>query len=184
MPFEFEKVSVIPDLVIIKPRIFTDERGWFLESFKAREFSKYGISENFVQDNHSRNTQKGIIRGLHFQLNPHAQGKLVRCVSGKVFDVALDIRKKSPTYGTWFGVELSCENHMMLWIPPGFAHGYCTLTEISEVFYKQTQEYNAQAERVIQWNDPRIGIKWNISHPIISEKDKIAPLLAQVENNF
>ena len=184
MPFEFEKVSTIPDLIVIKPRVFLDDRGWFLESFKTSEFLKYGISESFVQDNQSRNTQRGIVRGLHFQLNPHAQGKLVRCVLGAVFDVAVDIRKKSKTYGKWFGIELSSENHMMLWIPPGFAHGYCTLTEVSEVLYKQTHEYHAQSERVIRWNDCEIAVAWNVSQPTISEKDKLAPLLSQVENNF
>ena len=184
MPFEFEKVSKIPDLIIIKPRFFLDERGWFLESFKESEFLKYGISENFVQDNHSFNEEKGVVRGLHFQLAPYAQGKLVRCIAGKIFDVVVDIRKKSKTYGTWFGVELSAQNHMMLWIPPGFAHGYCTLTQNSEVLYKQTQEYHKEAERIIRWNDPKIGITWSVSNPIISERDKKAPLLADVENNF
>ena len=184
MPFEFEKVSKIPDLVVIKPHVFLDERGCFLESFREREFLKYGISGNFVQDNHSKNTQKGIIRGLHFQLHPYAQGKLVRCVVGSIFDVAVDIRKSSKTYGKWFGVELSAKNHMMFWIPPGFAHGYCTLTANSEVLYKQTQEYRKEAERVIKWDDRDIGITWNVSRPIISEKDNKALPLAQVENNF
>ncbi len=155
---------------------------FFLESFKHSEFAKADISFNFVQDNHSR-SKKGILRGLHYQLNPKAQGKLIRCIRGKIWDAAVDIRKDSPTFAKWVAVELSEENKFMLWIPPGFAHGFVAL-EDCEILYKCTAEYDPALDRGIVWNDPLIGIKWPIENPILSEKDKKLPLLKDAENNF
>ncbi len=185
MPFEFLKTE-IPEVIIVKPRVFKDKRGFFMETYKASEFNKVGIDTDFVQDNHSKSV-KGVLRGLHYQIEPKAQGKLVRCVKGKVFDVAVDIRKGSPTFGKWIGVELSEENKLMLWIPKGFAHGFLVLSDEAEIIYKVSgAEYSPEHERAIFWNDPEIGIKWPIQNftPILSEKDKNAPLLKDAEINF
>ena len=171
---QIEKLS-ISDLVVIKPRIFGDERGFFFESYNAKRFEEAtGWRPDFAQDNHSL-SQKGVLRGLHYQLPPHAQGKLVRVIRGKVFDVGVDIRASSPTFGRWDGVELSAENKKQLWIPPGFAHGFLTLSEEAEVLYKATDFYAPECEASIIWNDEKIGIQWpsNIQ-PILSEKDKKA----------
>jgi dTDP-4-dehydrorhamnose 3,5-epimerase len=184
VPFEFRKSEVIPDIVVIEPRVFQDDRGWFMETFAASDFVANGIRPAFVQDNHSRSNSRGVIRGLHYQKHPSAQGKLVRCIIGAIFDVAVDIRKGSPTYGKWVGVELSAENHRMLWIPTGFAHGLCTLTEHSEVVYKVTAGYNPELDRVIRWNDPALAITWPTSDPIASHRDQQAPLLQEADNDF
>jgi len=181
MAFHFVKLE-IPEIILIKPKVFEDERGFFFECFKYSDFAQTGINFHFVQDNQSK-SKKGVLRGLHYQLEPKAQGKLVRCIRGKIWDVALDIRKGSPTYMKWVCVELSEENKNMLWIPPGFAHGFIAL-EDSEIIYKCTAEHDPALDRGIVWNDPLIGIKWPIENPILSEKDKKLPLLKNAENNF
>jgi dTDP-4-dehydrorhamnose 3,5-epimerase len=171
---EFVKLD-IADLILIKPRLFEDERGFFYENYKKSEFIKNGINIDFVQDNHSKSI-KNVLRGLHYQEGTHAQEKLVRCISGAIFDVAVDLRKDSKTYGKWFGIELSAENHYMLYIPTDFAHGFYTLSDYAEVHYKASVEYNASSERGIIWNDSTINIEWNLKvEPIISEKDKLLP---------
>ncbi len=177
MPFIFEKTE-LSEVIIIKPSIFKDQRGTFFESYKHSEFADNGITQNFVQDNCSKST-KGVLRGLHYQVEPFTQGKLVRCICGSVFDVAVDIRKSSATFGKWVGYTLSEENNNMLYIPPGFAHGFQALTDIAEVAYKVTAEYNAESERSLKWNDPEIGINWPVQEVLLSEKDKIAPALGE-----
>ncbi len=183
MPFEFIRLD-IPDVVLIIPQYFPDDRGFFMETCKKSEFEKFGIAGEWVQDNHSR-SKKGVIRGLHYQKEPMAQGKLVRVARGMVFDVAVDIRKGSPTFGKWVGVILSDENKYMLWIPPGFAHGVAILEDDTELLYKVSGgEYSPEHDRNIRWNDPDIGIIWPIREPILSEKDKNAPLLKDADINF
>lgn len=172
--------TAIPDVLIIEPKVFGDERGFFYESFNQKVFNEAtGLDVQFVQDNHSRSRQ-GVLRGLHYQLPPHAQGKLVRCVRGAVFDVAVDIRKSSPTFGKWVGVELSETNHRQFWIPPGFAHGFLTLSDSTEFLYKATQYYAPTHERSILWSDPSIGIRWpdSVTEPLLAAKDEAAALLS------
>ncbi|MBX9742879.1 MAG: dTDP-4-dehydrorhamnose 3,5-epimerase [Chthoniobacterales bacterium] len=163
--------TTIPDLLLIEPIIFGDERGFFFESFNQKEFSeKTGVTLPFVQDNHSRSRQ-GVLRGLHYQAQ-QAQGKLVRVIEGAVFDVALDLRHASPTFGKWEGVELSSENRHQLWVPPGFAHGFLVLSPMAQVLYKTTDYYAPEYERSILWNDPAIGIKWpSVGEVQLSKKD-------------
>lgn len=167
----------IPDVKIIEPKVFGDERGFFFESFNQQQFEAVvGYPVNFVQDNHSKSS-KGVLRGLHYQLPPHAQGKLVRCVAGEVFDVAVDIRKSSPTFGQWVGVHLSAENKRQFWIPEGFAHGFVTLSETAEFLYKTTNYYHRESEGAIVWNDPELNIQWPFSQtemPLLSVKDNSA----------
>lgn len=179
MPFEFKKME-IPDLSLIQPRVFWDERGFFLEFYKESDFVKNGITEKFVQDNHSFST-KNILRGLHYQLSPKTQGKLVRVVKGKVWDVAVDIRRSSPTFKKWVGVELSEENHTLFWIPSGFAHGFVALTDEVHLLYKCTEEYDSILDRGIRWNDPELKISWPVSNPLLSPKDEALPLLKDAE---
>lgn len=156
---------------MLEPRVFGDDRGFFFESFNARAFNQViGRDVTFVQDNHSRSMQ-GVLRGLHYQLPPAAQGKLVRCVSGEVFDVAVDLRKSSPTFGRWVGAHLSAENNRQMWIPEGFAHGFAVLSEVADFLYKTTDYYTPALERCIAWNDAEIGIVWPIAAPILSSKD-------------
>ncbi|MFE4110514.1 dTDP-4-dehydrorhamnose 3,5-epimerase [Kosakonia sp. YIM B13611] len=171
--------TVINDVKIIEPRVFGDERGFFLETFEKKRYQEMlNISLDFVQDNHSRST-KDVLRGLHFQkINP--QGKLVRVVSGSVFDVAVDIRPESPSYGSWVGVELSAENKTQLWIPPGLAHGFCVLTETADFEYKCTDYYYPEHEGCLLWNDRDVGIEWPIVNPKLSEKDKNGLTLANL----
>jgi dTDP-4-dehydrorhamnose 3,5-epimerase len=182
--FNFRRSKILSDVLIIEPRVFRDERGWFAETYRKSEFEAFGITLPFLQDNHSRSTSKGVLRGLHFQKEPTAQGKLVRCVVGEVFDVAVDIRKGSPTYGRWDSEILSAENQSMVWVPPGYAHGFLTTTDIAEVQYKVTSEYSKTHDRGVRWNDPAIGIKWPTTKPIVSRKDAEAPLLKDADNNF
>lgn len=171
----------IPDVKIFEPAVFGDERGLFFESFSQKKFDEaVGRHVDFVQDNHSKSS-KGVLRGLHYQLNPYAQGKLVRCVAGAVFDVAVDIRKKSPFFGQWIGVELSSENKRQLWIPEGFAHGFLTLIDNTEFVYKTTNFYSKENERSIVWNDPSINIEWPKNEVLLSEKDKLASLFSGAE---
>lgn len=163
----------IPDVLLLEPKVFGDARGFFFESYNARTFAAAtGLRPDFVQDNHSK-SRRGVLRGLHYQLPPQAQGKLVRVVQGEVFDVAVDIRRASPTFGRWVGAVLSADNQQQLWIPPGFAHGFLTLSETAEFLYKTTDFYTPAAERCILWNDPLIGIDWpqTGASPSLSEKD-------------
>jgi len=171
----------IPDVLLIEPKVFGDARGFFFESFNQKAFNEAtGISHQFVQDNHSRST-KGVLRGLHYQIQQR-QGKLVRVVQGAVFDVAVDIRKSSPTFGQWVGAELSADNHHQLWVPPGFAHGFLTLSESAEFMYKTTDYYAPAHERCIVWNDLTIGITWPPGiTPQLSAKDQAGLPLAQAE---
>ncbi|HDG98329.1 MAG TPA: dTDP-4-dehydrorhamnose 3,5-epimerase [Desulfobacterales bacterium] len=182
MPFKFQRLE-ISDVILIEPEVFSDERGFFMETYKYSEFSAFGIKEHFLQDNHSRSA-KWVLRGLHYQNPPKAQGKLVRVVLGEVFDVVVDIRKGSPTYGKWVGVVLSSENKRMLYIPPGFAHGFCVLSDVAEVLYKVTEEYAPECEAGIIWSDPEIGIQWPIKNPILSPKDARWPPLKEADNQF
>ena len=182
MPFTFKKLS-IPVVVLIEPKVFEDNRGFFMENYKYSEFSDFGIKDNFTQDNHSKSV-KGVLRGLHFQMLPKAQAKLVRCIKGEIFDVAVDIRKGSPTFGKWVGEILSEENKKMLYIPIGFAHAFCVLSDEAEINYKSSDEYSQENERAIAWNDPTININWPIKNPIVSEKDAKNDSLDEVENNF
>jgi dTDP-4-dehydrorhamnose 3,5-epimerase len=184
LPFSFKRFDKLPDITIVQPQPAVDERGWFMETYRKSEFVRHGITQDFPQDNHSRSTVKGVLRGLHFQRKPAAQGKLVRCTLGEVFDVAVDIRKGSPTYGRWVSATLSAENRRILWIPEGFAHGFLTITDVAEVEYRVTAEYSSTHDRVIRWNDPEIGIEWSISNPILSKKDAEAPPLRDADNNF
>ena len=186
MPFEFIKTE-IPEVVLIKPKVFSDDRGFFMEFYKKSDFEKVGIDTDFVQDNHSKSV-KGVLRGLHYQKEPYSQGKLVRCVKGKIFDVAVDIRKGSSSFGKWIGYELSEENKFMLWIPKGFAHGFLTLSKEAEVIYKVSGgEYSPDHDAGIRWNDPDINIKWpldEIDNVLLSEKDKKLPFLKDADINF
>jgi dTDP-4-dehydrorhamnose 3,5-epimerase len=182
VPFDFRQLTV-PGLVLIEPKTFGDDRGVFFEVYKHSDFVRSGIPEHFVQDNYSRSI-RGVLRGLHYQLDPKSQGKLVRCVRGRIFDVAVDIRKGSPTYGRWDGLELSGENGLMLYIPAGFAHGFLTLSDTAEMLYKCTEEYSPTHDRGIIWNDPDINIPWAITEPLLSDKDRIHPRLHEAENNF
>ncbi|QNQ21000.1 dTDP-4-dehydrorhamnose 3,5-epimerase [Kosakonia sp. SMBL-WEM22] len=162
----------IPDVLIFEPKVFGDERGFFFESFSQKVFEEaVGRKVEFVQDNHSKSAH-GVLRGLHYQLEPYAQGKLVRCVVGEVFDVAVDIRKDSPTFAKWVGVNLSAENKRQLWIPEGFAHGFLVLSETAEFVYKTTNYYHPESDRGIIWNDKNINIEWPLQYPpILSKKD-------------
>jgi dTDP-4-dehydrorhamnose 3,5-epimerase len=175
MPFDFQSLE-IPGVILITPRQFFDNRGYFLESYKQTEFSKNGISESFVQDNISY-SNRHVLRGLHYQHDPYMQGKLIMVMQGEIFDVAADIRTESQTFGQWLSVNLSADNHRMLYIPPGFAHGFCVLSTHATVLYKCTHEYVPSHEVGILWSDPTIGIKWPVRHPILSEKDRMLPLL-------
>lgn len=171
----------IPDVLIIEPKVFGDERGFFYESFNARKFEQLtGVATTFVQDNHSKSA-KNVLRGLHYQLQ-QTQGKLVRVVAGEVFDVAVDVRKSSPTFGHWVGVVLSGENKRQLWVPPGFAHGFMVTSESAEFLYKTTDYWAPEFERSILWNDPAIGIEWPLDGaPMLSGKDQVGKLLADAE---
>ncbi len=173
----------IPDLYIIKPRVFEDDRGYFFESYNKETFLRMGIDQNFVQDNESKSA-KGVLRGLHFQKPPFTQGKLVRVMRGSVLDVAVDLRKASPTYGKWASVELTQDNKWMYWVPPGFAHGFVTLEDDTVFFYKCTNVYNKASEGSIRWDDPDLNIDWGIKNPILSEKDKVAPLFKDFDSPF
>jgi len=173
--------TAIPDVLILQPKVFGDARGFFYESFNARDFAEAtGLDVSFVQDNHSKSA-KGVLRGLHYQIQ-HAQGKLVRVVQGEVFDVAVDLRKRSATFGQWVGVHLSAENHRQLWVPPGFAHGFVVLSESAEFLYKTTDYWYPEHERSLLWNDPAVGIDWPLDgQPLLAAKDAAGKPLAQAE---
>ena len=179
MPFEFERQK-IKDVILVKPKVFGDNRGFFMESYKKSDFFANGIDVEFNQDNHSKST-KGVLRGLHYQAKPYGQAKLVRCSKGRIYDVAVDIRPNSETFGQYVKVELSEDNKQMLYIPEGFAHGFVALTDEVELLYKASGEYNPQADRGVLWNDKDINIDWNIDfEPLLSEKDKVQPTLKEI----
>lgn len=182
MPFRFHRLA-IPDLILVEVQQFGDHRGFFMETYKHSEFAANGIAERFVQDNYSHSA-RGVLRGLHYQKHPQAQGKLVMVLQGEIFDAAVDIRRESPTYGQWVGMNLSAQRSEMLYIPPGFAHGFCVLSETADFTYKVTGEYAAELDRGIIWNDPIIGIAWPISAPLLSAKDARLPTLEEADNNF
>jgi len=176
--------TFIAGLYILEPDVFGDNRGWFFESYSKTKLAAQGLIADFVQDNHSLSGKKGTLRGLHFQNAPKAQTKLVRCTRGAVRDVAVDLRKGSPTYKKWFSAELSADNYKQLWIPRGFAHGFLTLTDDCEVQYKVDENYAPECDRSIRFDDPEIGIDWGIADPVISKKDMSAPFLAGSDANF
>lgn len=184
MPFEFTNTN-IKDVILIQAKVFADSRGFFMESYKKSEFEKSCIAHEFIQDNHSH-SKKGVLRGLHFQYPPYEQGKLVRCIKGAILDVAVDLRKKSPTFKKWVMYELTQENNMMLWIPPGFAHAFLTISEEADVVYKVSHtEYTPHADGGIRWDDPDIAIDWQlgkygIDMPLLSDKDSKLPYLKDV----
>ena len=170
----------LPGVLLIEPKVFGDARGFFLESWNRKVFAAHGLDLDFVQDNHSRSS-RGVLRGLHYQLND-PQGKLVRVTQGRVFDVAVDMRRSSPHFGQWVGHELSADNHHMLWIPPGFAHGFLVLSESADFLYKTTVFYAPQWDRGVRWDDPEIAIEWPLEgSPVLSDKDRILPLLKDAE---
>ena len=182
MTFKFSKLK-IPEIIIIKPQLFPDERGIFFEGFKESEFILNGINKKFIQDNFSHSIH-GVIRGLHYQNNPKAQAKLVTVLKGKIFDVAVDIRKNSPSFGKWVGKIISEEDYTSIYIPEGFAHGFCVLSEFADVLYKVNSEYSPKYEKGLIWNDPTINISWPTKNPIISNKDKKLSTLENLDSNF
>lgn len=175
MPFRFQRLE-IPDVILITPKVYSDPRGFFVETYKKSEFFENDITEEFVQDNWSH-SGRGTLRGLHFQQQPKAQAKLVMVLKGEVFDVAVDIRNGSPTFGQWVGLTLTEKKAQMLYIPAGFAHGFCVLSDEADFVYKVSDEYSRKLDSGIRWNDPDIGIDWPISDPLLSEKDLALPLL-------
>jgi len=182
MPFHFAQ-SEIPEVLIIEPRVNVDARGFLMETYKRSEFAAHGIQENFVQGNHSKSS-KGILRGLHYQKHPQAQGKLVRALVGEIYDVAVDIRQGSPTFGKWVASMLSSENKKMLYVPAGFAHGFCVTSEEAELFYMTTAEYAPECEAGVRWDDPDLQIGWPIGGPCLSNRDRAWPYLKHADNNF
>ena len=179
MPFQFQRLA-IPEVMLVTTAAFEDARGLFVETYKRSEFAAHGIAGPFVQDNYSHSSSRGVLRGLHYQAAPRVQGKLVFAVRGAIFDVAVDIRRESPTYGRWVGAELTADTRRMLWVPPGFAHGFCVLSEGADVIYKCTDEYALELECAIRWDDPEINISWPVDHPVLSAKDAAAPLLREL----
>jgi len=171
--------TALPDVRRIEPQVFADDRGHFFESWNARALAQAGIDATFVQDNHSRST-RGVLRGLHYQIE-HAQGKLVRCIAGEVFDVAVDLRRSSPTFGRHVGIVISAQNRTMLWIPPGFAHGFVVLSEAAEFLYKTTDYWHREHERTLLWNDPALAIPWPVAAPTMSAKDAAGVPLAAAD---
>jgi dTDP-4-dehydrorhamnose 3,5-epimerase len=182
MPFVFRRLE-IPEVTLIEPLVFRDQRGFFLETYKRSEFAAEGIGENFVQGNHS-NSSRGILRGLHYQKNPRAQGKLIRAVSGEVYDVVVDLRRGAPTYGRWLAVTLSAQEQKMLYVPCGFAHGFCVISDVADVLYLATEEYSPDCEAGVVWNDSDLAIAWPISDPQLSARDRGWPSLRHADNNF
>jgi dTDP-4-dehydrorhamnose 3,5-epimerase len=182
MAFRFEP-QAIPDVILVHPTRHVDQRGYFEETYRRSAFEQAGIAAHFVQDNFARST-RGVLRGLHYQLPPAAQAKLVTVAAGRIFDVAVDLRAGSPTFGRWVGCTLDADKRALLWIPEGFAHGYVVLSEAADVVYKVTAEYAAHLDRGVRWDDPAIGIEWPIRDPIVSEKDRKQPTLDAAEKAF
>lgn len=183
MPFSFQPLE-IPDVILVETKAFPDDRGFFMETYKRSEFEQNGIPWDFVQDNYSHSSPRGVLRGLHYQKDPKAQGKLVLAIRGEIFDVAVDVRRGSPTYGEWVGIELSDENHRMLYVPAGFAHGFLVLSPEADVVYRATAEYAPEVDRGIAWNDPELAITWPIDDPLLSPRDQALPLFKDADNNF
>lgn len=182
MALRFSRLQ-IPEVILIQGNAFKDARGFFRETYKLSEFAANGIAATFVQDNHSHSV-RGVIRGLHYQKQPGAQGKLVIVTRGEIFDVAVDLRQGAPTFGRWVSQVLSIENGSMLYVPPGFAHGFCALSAEADVLYKVTMEYAPELDRGIIWNDPAVGVTWPLPEPILSDKDARLPRLKDADNNF
>jgi dTDP-4-dehydrorhamnose 3,5-epimerase len=182
MAFKFTCLT-IPEVILVEPSLLTDARGYFYEAYKHSAFVQGGIDVNFVQENQSK-SKKGVIRGLHYQLNPKAQGKLVRVISGEIFDVAVDMRIGSPTYGKWVGEKLSCENKKMLYVPVGFAHGFSVLSDTARVIYSCSDEYSPKHESGIIFNDQDLNIDWQVAEPVLADKDKALKSFKDAENNF
>jgi dTDP-4-dehydrorhamnose 3,5-epimerase len=182
----FTRHQLIPDVIFVDLKQWRDERGWFMETYKASEFAEAGISAQFVQENQSFSARPNVLRGLHFQVEPRAQAKLVRCTEGRIFDVAVDIREGSPTYRKCACVVLTAEEPRLLWVPVGFAHGFLTMSEQATVVYKQTSEYAPSHERSIRWSDPELAIPWPLAgnEPVVAAKDAEAPLMKDVERHF
>jgi dTDP-4-dehydrorhamnose 3,5-epimerase len=178
------KESKLLGVKLIEPTVHEDNRGFFMESYNAHSMADHGIPMIFVQDNHSLSVEAGVIRGMHYQLNPKAQTKLIRVIAGAIYDVVVDIREGSPTYGQWEGFELSADNKHQLLVPSGFAHGFCTLQPNTEVLYKVDELYSPAHDRGILWNDPALGIRWPTEEPILSDKDRRHPLLVDAESNY
>lgn len=176
--------SKLEGVKLIEPKAFGDHRGFFMESYNETLFNEHGINHTFIQDNHSLSKEAGVLRGMHYQLEPKAQTKLIRVATGAIYDVVVDIRKGSPTYGQWEGYILSEHNKRQLLVPRGFAHGFCTITENVNVLYKVDELYSPEHDRGIAWDDPSLGIKWPISEPILSEKDSKHPVLQDADHNF
>ncbi|MDD3296707.1 MAG: dTDP-4-dehydrorhamnose 3,5-epimerase [Candidatus Omnitrophica bacterium] len=183
MAFKFRKLA-IPEVILIKPEPIADGRGFFVEVYKHSEFAKFGIKDIFVQSNQSKSERKGTIRGLHFQKDPAAQAKLIQVISGSILDVAVDIRKNSPTYGKWVSSPLSKKGIQWLYIPVGFAHGFCTLEDNTEILYKCSKEYSPENDRGIIWNDKFLNIEWPLKDPVLSQRDRNWPSLEKADNNF
>lgn len=171
-------------VLIVEPKVFGDNRGWFMETYSRRDFEDAGITAEFVQDNRSFSSKKGIIRGLHFQRNPMCQAKLLTCLKGEILDVAVDLRKDSPTYKKWISVKLTAENKKQIFIPKGFAHGFLTLTDDVEIMYKCDELYSPECDGGIRFDDPEIGVEWGVENPLLSEKDKNAPYLKDIKLDF
>ena len=182
MAFCFTR-SEIPEVILIEPPVFSDERGFFMESYRRSEFAAFGITQPFVQSNHSK-SRKGILRGLHYQKNPKAQAKLVRTLKGEVYDVVVDLRRGGPNFGKWIAVILSAENKTMLYVPAGFAHGFCVTSVEAEILYMTSEEYAPDLESGVLWNDPELAIEWPIAEPILSLRDRAWPRLRDADNNF
>ncbi len=182
MPFRFTRAS-IPEVILVDPAVFSDQRGFFMETYKRSEFAAQGISETFVQTNHSKSS-RGTLRGLHYQKPPKAQGKLIRALVGEVYDVAVDIRKGSPTFGKWVSAALSAKSKKMLYLPAGFAHGFCVTSDDAEIEYMATEEYAPDLESGVIWNDPDLGIDWPIADPTLSPRDRAWPRLHAADNSF
>lgn len=184
MPFAFKPLAGLPEVVLIEPKIFRDERGFVFPSFVRSEFEKAGIATSFAQDLVSRSKSRGVLRGLHYQNPPAAQAKLVRATRGEIYDVAVDIRRGSPTFGRWAGARLAADTGHTLWLPAGFAHGFVALTDEVEILYKMTHEYSPSHEGVVRWDDPAIGIEWPVDKPILAARDAQAPLLKDARIEF
>jgi len=182
MSFKF-KTTDIPGLIYIEPDIINDPRGFFTELYKFPDFKEMGIKERFSQINHSKSS-KDVLRGLHYQRDPKAQAKLITVISGEIFDVAVDIRQGSPRYGQWLGIKLDSNKKNMLYIPQGFAHGFCVLSESAEIIYAASDVYSPQHERGIRWNDPKLAVRWPVKQPILSSRDALLPTLDKADNNF
>lgn len=176
--------TLFQDAVIIEPKVFGDHRGFFMESYNKKLFNQHGIDMDFIQDNHSLSQQPGTLRGMHYQLAPKAQTKLIRVTRGAIYDVIIDIRKNSPTYGEWQGFILTADNKRQLLVPKGFAHGFCTLVENTEVQYKVDELYSPEHDRGIAWNDPHLNIDWPVHNPVLSNKDTMHPIFAEADNDF